>query len=102
MAPESTAPSAPSPAPGDVLLLAGTMKGAFLFHAAPDRREWRVHGPWFPGEAVYALAHDGRDGRHRILAAPQSMHWGCVVRSSDDFGASWTAPDRKNVRFPED
>ena len=24
-----------------------------------------------------------------------------LFRASDDFGATWTAPDRKNVRFPE-
>jgi hypothetical protein len=29
------------------------------------------------------------------------MHWGAVIRASDDFGATWTEPDRQNVRFPE-
>lgn len=95
MAPDLT------PAPGDVIVLAGTMKGAFLFHADGERKEWRMHGPWFRGEAVYALAFDARGGRRRVLAAPQSMHWGATVRSSDDFGATWTAPERQNLRFAE-
>jgi len=93
--------SAP-PSKGDVLLLVGTMKGAFLFRADAERREWRMEGPHFRGEAVYAMALDQRGGRRRILAGGQSMHWGSVVRSSDDFGETWSAPDRQNVRFPED
>ncbi|HEX6040477.1 MAG TPA: hypothetical protein VFZ20_20640, partial [Longimicrobium sp.] len=91
-----------TPADGDVLLLVGTMKGAFLFHADAARREWRMSGPHFRGEAVYSIAFDQRGGRRRVLAGGQSMHWGSVVRTSDDFGATWSAPDRQNVRFPED
>lgn len=87
--------------PGDVVLLVGTMKGAFLFWSDGKRRKWKMDGPHFPGESVYAMAYDGRAGRHRLLAAPRSMHWGAVVRSSDDFGKTWSAPDRQNVRFPE-
>ncbi len=92
-------PSAPSR--GDVVLLVGTMKGAFLFRSDASRKEWRVEGPYFKGEAVYAMAFDGRGGRHRTLAATKSWHWGAVIHSSDDLGATWTAPDRQNVRFPE-
>jgi photosystem II stability/assembly factor-like uncharacterized protein len=51
---------------------------------------------------VYALAYDIRAGRHRTLAATRSFHWGGVIRSSDDFGRTWTAPERQNVRFPAD
>jgi photosystem II stability/assembly factor-like uncharacterized protein len=90
-----------TPADGDVLLLVGTLKGAFLFHAGPDRAHWYMDGPHFPGETVYSMAFDGRGGRRRILASTQTFHWGAVVRASDDFGATWTAPDRKNVRFAE-
>ncbi len=99
MAPDPTL--APTPAPGDVLLLVGTMKGAFIFHADAARGSWRMHGPHFRGEAVYALAMDQRGGARRMLASGQSMHWGSIVRTSDDFGATWSAPDRQNVRFPE-
>ena len=78
--------SPPAPSPGDVLLLVGTMKGAFLLWSNGERGEWRMEGPYFRGEAVYALAFDQRGGRRRILAGGQSMHWGSVVRASDDFG----------------
>jgi hypothetical protein len=86
---------------GDVLLLVGTTKGAFVFWSDPTRKRWRMEGPHFRGESVYALAFDGRGGRRRTLAATRSFHWGSVVRASDDFGKTWTAPDRQNVRFPE-
>ena len=89
------------PQRGDVLLLVGTMKGAFLFRAGAARERWEVGGPYFPGSAVYAMAYDGRQGRQRIWAGPQSMHWGALLRSSDDFGRSWTNPESANVKFPE-
>ncbi len=89
------------PRNGDVILLVGTMKGAFIFRANKKRGNWDMGGPYFPGSAVYAMAYDGRGGRHRIWAGPQSMHWGALLRSSDDFGDSWTDPEVANVKFPE-
>lgn len=86
---------------GDVLLLVGTMKGAFLFRADSKRGKWEMGGPYFPGSAVYALAYDSRAGRRRLWAAPHSMHWGALLRSSDDFGRTWTNPEQANVKFPE-
>ena len=90
-----------SPAGGDVLLLVGTMKGAFLLRSDRRREHWDVGGPYFPGSAVYAMAWDGRAGRRRIWAGPTSMHWGGLLRSSDDFGRTWTNPEEANVKFPE-
>jgi len=87
---------------GDVLLLVGTMKGAFVVSSSAERSEWTIHGPHFRGETVYSLAFDQRGGRTRMLAGTQSFHWGSVVRASDDFGATWSSPERQNVRFPED
>ncbi|MFL6291398.1 MAG: exo-alpha-sialidase [Thermoanaerobaculia bacterium] len=90
-----------TPRNGDVLLLVGTMKGAFLLRSGKSRGEWEMGGPHFPGSAVYAMAWDGRNGRQRIWAGPHSMHWGGLLRSSDDFGRSWTNPEEANVKFPE-
>ena len=59
---------------GDVVVLVGTMKGAFLFRSGPDRARFEMGGPWFPGHSVY---------------------------HSDDFGATWTKPEVPTVRFPE-
>ena len=85
----------------DVLLLVGTMKGLFLLRSGSGRRRWDVGGPHFPGRSVYGVAYDGRDGRRRIWAAPQSMHWGAELCSTDDFGRRWDQPETPRVRFPE-
>jgi photosystem II stability/assembly factor-like uncharacterized protein len=77
------------------------MKGAFIARADRARQKWDVGGPYFPGHAVYAMAYDARAGRHRIWAGPQSMHWGGLLRWSDDFGRTWTNPEAANVKFPE-
>jgi hypothetical protein len=90
-----------TPGKGDRLLLVGTMKGAFIVRADAGRRDWDVGGPYFPGNAVYAMAYDGRAGRNRIWAGPNSMHFGGLLRSSDDFGRTWTNPEEANVKFPE-
>jgi photosystem II stability/assembly factor-like uncharacterized protein len=91
-----------TPRDGDAVLMVGTMKGAFVFRSSGDRREWTMEGPHFKGETVYSLAFDQRGGRRRMLAGTQSFHWGSVVRTSDDFGLTWTSPERKNVKFPEE
>ena len=85
----------------EIVLMVGTLKGAFLVRSDGSRGEWRIDGPHFPGESVYAMALDQRAGRQRTFAATRSFHWGSVIRSSDDLGKTWTAPDRTNVKFPE-
>src|SRR6202162_6046627 len=85
----------------DVVLLVGTMKGLFLFRSNAARRRWDAGGPFFPGRSVYGVAYDGREGRHRIWAAPASMHWGAELCSSDDFGKHWDQPESPRIRFPE-
>jgi hypothetical protein len=84
---------------GDVLVLVGTMKGAFVLRAPKERKKWSLAGPHFPGEAVYALAYDGR-GRRRLWASSMSMHWGAVLRHSDDLGQRWSKPEQSHLRFP--
>ncbi len=90
------------PNAGDVLVLVGTTKGAFLFRSDSERKRWDWSGPHFPGLSVYALAFDRRGGRNRLLAAAQSMHWGATVHTSDNFGRKWTNPKAANVKFPAD
>jgi tRNA A-37 threonylcarbamoyl transferase component Bud32 len=86
---------------GDVLLLVGTMKGAFLLRSNSRRAHWDVVGPCFHGNAVYSLAYDARQCRHRLWAST-STYWGTLLRSSDDFAKTWTNPLQANVKFPED
>src|SRR5882762_7035502 len=86
---------------GDFLLLVGTTKGAFVLRSNSQRTRWEVGGPYFHGHAVYAMAYDQRDGQHRLWASTQS-YWGTLLRSSDDFGKSWTNPQEAPIRFPAD
>jgi hypothetical protein len=101
--PAKRTPARPKSKPGGpkVVVMVGTMKGAFFYWSDAKRKTWRVDGPHFPGETVYALAYDGRGGRRRLLAATRSWHWGAVIRTSDDLGKTWSAPERQNVKFPE-
>jgi photosystem II stability/assembly factor-like uncharacterized protein len=85
---------------GDVMVLVGTMKGSFILRSNAARKQWDLGGPYFPGHAVYAMAYDDRGGRPRLWAGTNSMHWGAVLRSSDDFGRTWTEPETANVKFP--
>lgn len=85
----------------DFLLLVGTSKGAFILKSNIQRRRWEVGGPYFHGHAIYAVAYDDRAGRHRIWASTQN-YWGTLLRSSDDFGKSWTTPQEATIRFPAD
>jgi hypothetical protein len=87
---------------GDTLVLVGTMKGVFLLRSATRRGRWEIAGPYFHGQATYALAYDSREGRHRLWAATASGLWGAFLRSSDDHGRTWTNPVDAPIRFPAD
>ncbi len=86
----------------EVLLLVGTMKGAFVLRSDESRKKWKIEGPHFRGEAVYALLHDTRGDRARTFAATNSMHWGPTLRTSNDNGVTWSRPGPQTVRFPAD
>jgi serine/threonine protein kinase len=85
---------------GDVLLLLGTTKGAFLARSRSDRKHWDIAGPYFHGHSIYSLAYDGRNGRHRLWASTGSLLWGTYLRYSDDFGKTWTNPLEAPIKFP--
>ena len=86
---------------GDFLLLVGTTKGAFLLQSNAHRKRWKIGGPYFHGQAVYSMAYDHRAGQHRVWASTQGI-WGTVLRSTDDFGKSWTNPQEAAIKFPND
>ncbi|HEY6196608.1 MAG TPA: exo-alpha-sialidase [Candidatus Eisenbacteria bacterium] len=87
---------------GQVLLMVGTMKGVFLFASNTSRQKWEMGGPHFAGSPVYALAHDARNGQHRMIASVESPFFGTTVRWSDDLGRSWTQPAESTLKFPTD
>jgi photosystem II stability/assembly factor-like uncharacterized protein len=83
-------------------LLIGTMKGLFIARTTSARDDWSLEGPHFPGQSIYAALYDGRDDRSRMWAATRSMHWGAQLSSSDDLGKTWSVPESRTVRFPEE
>ncbi len=89
-----------SPKKGNVLVLVGTVKGAFIFCSDGARKRWKAGGPLSIGSPVYAMAYDGRQGRHRLWWAQQSFRWGTTLVSSDDFGRTATEPKTYSVKFP--
>jgi hypothetical protein len=90
----------PSPNAGDILLIVGTVKGAFIFRCDHGRRQFQIAGPCLKGQAVYSAAYLPDQRIPRILIGNKSEHWGSVVSWSDDFGESWHEPDEGNVKFP--
>jgi hypothetical protein len=85
---------------GDVILMVGTMKGAFVLRSNGARKKWDVGGPYSIGSPVYAMAFDQRQGRHRLWWSQQSFRWGTVLCSSDDYGKTITEPEAYSVKFP--
>jgi len=93
--------AASTAASGDVVVMVGTMKGAFFFRGERTRKKWRIDGPHFPGFAIYALMYDARGGKNRMFAAANNSFIGSSLRVSDDFGKTWTEPEQYPIKFPE-
>jgi BNR/Asp-box repeat len=89
-----------NPQTGDVIVMVGTVKGAFIFHSDRARGEFDIAGPWFKGQAVFSAAYLPDKKTPRILMGNRSEHWGAVVSWSDDFGETWNEPAEGNVKFP--
>jgi photosystem II stability/assembly factor-like uncharacterized protein len=81
--------------------MVGTTKGAFLLHSNPARGDWQIDGPHFAGEDVYALLLDQRGGRRSLWASPGNAFFGISLVRSDDFGATWSNREDRDVAFPE-
>jgi hypothetical protein len=65
-----------------VLVVVGTLKGAFLFRSNEDRSDWSVEGPLFKGWKVTAFAR-AEDGEY--LAATASDVYGPAIHRSRDL-----------------
>ena len=89
-----------TPHSGDIILMVGTVKGAFIFHGDRSRREFHLAGPYFKGQEVFSAAYLPDKKAPRMLMGAKSQHWGSTVNWSDDFGASWHEPADGNVKFP--
>ena len=84
---------------GDLLLMVGTRKGAFLLSGDGSRRSWGMSEPHFQGDDVFHMAYDARDGT--VFAAINSMVWGPDIQRTSDFGQTWQRPGR-GPRFSSD
>ena len=89
-----------TPSSGDVILMVGTVKGAFIFHSDRNRDKFHIAGPYFKGQAVFSGEYLPDKKAPRILMGNKSEHWGAMVSRSDDFGATWHEPADGNVKFP--
>ncbi len=80
------------PSSGDVLLLVGTRKGAFVYWSDPERKDWKRtfhHEGWM----VHHLAYDQRAAA--IYAATNSEVFGGLIQRSLDFGSTWKHRNEK-------
>lgn len=81
-----------TPKSGDVVLLVGTRKGAFIFSSDESRKDWSMTGPHMPGNDVFHMAYDPR-GEGRTFVALNSMWFGPSFQFTDDFGQTWEQPE---------
>lgn len=84
------------------ILLIGTRKGLWLARTDDGRTSWRVDGPHFVMNDIYAAAIDKRTATPRLLVGAASEHWGPGVSHSDDLGRTWQEPEHGAIRFPSD
>lgn len=80
-------------APGRLVVLAATRKGAWFFHADARRRSWKADGPHFLGHTITHVQLDPRDGR-TLLAAAKTGHLGPTIFRSTDLGRRWKEAER--------
>ncbi len=80
-------------------IFVGTHKGAFRFSSSPERKLWKLHGPFLKGEDVHHIVHDTRVDM-KVYACVNSAFWGSSIKISSDLGASWESPE-SNVKFSE-
>jgi hypothetical protein len=70
-----------------VRVLVGTRKGAFIFSADRDRKNWSSSELLFKGWNVMHMVMDPRD--QRLHAAVTHFVFGAVTQYSDDLGKTW-------------
>ncbi len=75
-----------------LVLLIGTVKGAFFYRTDENRKEWKLTGPHLPGWEVYSLCGD--PGANRILAGTCSYAYGATLRTTRDGGETWDEVER--------
>ncbi len=75
---------------GQVRVLVGTRKGAFILTSDGTRDRWDVNGPLFGGWELYHLKGSPADPS-RIYASQSTGWFGQLIQRSDDGGNTWEA-----------
>src|SRR3989442_13112134 len=81
-----------------VAVMGGNKKGAYVLRSGKARSRWTQEGPLFPGEPVFHVSFDQRDGES-MYAACNNTWGGPKVQISRDQGTTWTVAS--NPAFPE-
>jgi len=76
---------------GEIRVLVGTRKGAFILTSDSKRRKWSVDGPHFAGWEIFHLKGSPADP-NRIYASQSSSWFGQIIQRSDDGGKTWSQP----------
>jgi len=76
-----------------VVVMVGTLKGAFLCRSDEERREWLIEGPFLKGWEVTTINLDQR-AEPVLFAGLTSMVYGPCVHRSTDLGQTWTQIER--------
>ena len=77
---------------GDVILLVGTKKGAFILISDDSRKDWEVSNPYYPGGDFFHMVYDPRNGG-ALYSAVNHMIWGPEIQISHDLGQTWGNPE---------
>ena len=73
---------------GDILVLVGTRKGAFIFSSDVNRKNWDMSGPHWAGSDVFHAVYDPR-GNGRLWVVRNDPVFGSEIHRSDDLGSTW-------------
>ncbi|HEX9014891.1 MAG TPA: glycosyl hydrolase, partial [Chloroflexota bacterium] len=90
---------ATSPNRGQIALLVGTRKGAFVIEGDASRRAWKSPRGIMIGSIVNHIAMDPRD-RRTILMTARTGHLGPTIFRSQDLGETWSEASRPPA-FPK-
>jgi photosystem II stability/assembly factor-like uncharacterized protein len=86
---------------GQVRLIVGTRKGAFIYSSDQKRQKWEVSEPILPGWSIYNAAADVRDSAPHLYLAANHWAWGPSVAKSVDSGKEWDVRS-EGLGFPQD
>ena len=73
---------------GEIIVLVGTRKGAFIFSSDAQRASWEMAGPHWAGSDIFHAVYDARSGG-RMWVARTDPVFGSEIHWSDDLGATW-------------